>query len=336
MRDIAFPVRRPVCHVSPDHRRRPRRGRQSRGAIPQGRACRRLAPTARRGWRRALDGQYDELIVDRMLPKLDGLVVIGTMRGKGNRDAGPILSRARPGRRPGQGLRAGGDDYLPEPYRVRRAARARRGAGASGGAVRKRSRVGDLELDLCRHQTRAARRSSCSRANSACSNISCAMPDRWSSARCCSRTCGSITSIRRPTSSTCTSRGCAPRSIRASPRPLLHTVRGAGYVIRDSKVTAVTRLRGGRMTFIGAGDGARQGSPHDGVQADAVYLDDFCAVCRVPARLFRLEHAPLSPSRSPRRRRRDHRSGGAIRQGGIRRLVFVVDARSRRPSSLIC
>ena len=31
-------------------------------------------PTARTGSRMALDGQYDVLIVDRMLPKLDGLV----------------------------------------------------------------------------------------------------------------------------------------------------------------------------------------------------------------------------------------------------------------------
>ena len=35
----------------------------------------------------ALDGQYDVLIVDRMLPKLDGLSVIGTLAQQGHRDA---------------------------------------------------------------------------------------------------------------------------------------------------------------------------------------------------------------------------------------------------------
>ena len=46
----------------------------------------------------ALDGQYDVLIVDRMLPKLDGLSVIGALRGK-SVDT-PVLDslRARPGR----------------------------------------------------------------------------------------------------------------------------------------------------------------------------------------------------------------------------------------------
>ena len=35
----------------------------------------------------ALDGDYDVLIVDRMLPKRDGLSVIGTLRAKRHRDA---------------------------------------------------------------------------------------------------------------------------------------------------------------------------------------------------------------------------------------------------------
>ena len=41
--------------------------------------------TARRAWRSALDRQYDVLIVDRMLPKRDGLSVIGELRAKGSR-----------------------------------------------------------------------------------------------------------------------------------------------------------------------------------------------------------------------------------------------------------
>ena len=45
----------------------------------------------------ARDGTYDVLIVDRMLPKLDGLTVVETLRGRGCFDP-----RAFP-ERPGQG-----------------------------------------------------------------------------------------------------------------------------------------------------------------------------------------------------------------------------------------
>ena len=46
----------------------------------------------------ALDGQYDVLIVDRMLPKLDGLSVIGALARQVGGDAGADSLRARPGR----------------------------------------------------------------------------------------------------------------------------------------------------------------------------------------------------------------------------------------------
>src|SRR6266516_5454499 len=41
-----------------------------------------LASDGEEGLAHATDGQYDVLIVDRMLPKLDGLAVIGALRGK--------------------------------------------------------------------------------------------------------------------------------------------------------------------------------------------------------------------------------------------------------------
>ena len=46
----------------------------------------------------ALDGQYDVLIVDRMLPKRDGLSVIGALRDKGIETPGSYPVGARPGR----------------------------------------------------------------------------------------------------------------------------------------------------------------------------------------------------------------------------------------------
>src|SRR5215471_1333895 len=75
-----------------------------------------LAADGEEGLAHALDGQYDVLIVDRMLPKLDGLAVIGTLRSKGIETPALILSALGEVDDRVKGLRAGGDDYLPKPY----------------------------------------------------------------------------------------------------------------------------------------------------------------------------------------------------------------------------
>jgi two-component system OmpR family response regulator len=94
-------------------------------------------------------GDYDVMIVDRMLPKRDGLSVIGTLREKGNHTPALILSALGQVDDRVKGLRAGGDDYLPKPYsftellaRVEVLSRRR-----SGPAEESSYRVGDLELD---------------------------------------------------------------------------------------------------------------------------------------------------------------------------------------------
>ena len=78
----------------------------------------------------ALDGDYDVLIVDRMLPKRDGLSVIGELRTKKIETPVLILSALGQVDDRVKGLRAGGDDYLPKPYSFCRIARPRRSAGA--------------------------------------------------------------------------------------------------------------------------------------------------------------------------------------------------------------
>src|SRR6266550_2287983 len=75
-----------------------------------------LAVDGEEGLAHALDGQYDVLIVDRMLPKLDGLAVIGTLRSKGIETPALILSALGQVDDRVRGLRAGGDDYLAKPY----------------------------------------------------------------------------------------------------------------------------------------------------------------------------------------------------------------------------
>ncbi len=64
----------------------------------------------------ACDGAYDVLIIDRMLPKLDGLSVIEALRRKEIVTPALILSALGSVDDRVKGLRAGGDDYLAKPY----------------------------------------------------------------------------------------------------------------------------------------------------------------------------------------------------------------------------
>ena len=59
---------------------------------------------------------YDVIVMDRMLPALDGLTIIKTMRGAGNRVPVLILSALGEVDDRVKGLRAGGDDYLVKPF----------------------------------------------------------------------------------------------------------------------------------------------------------------------------------------------------------------------------
>ena len=102
----------------------------------------------------AMDGPYDVLVVDRMLPKKDGLSVIGELRAAGKATPTLILSALGQVDDRVKGLRAGGDDYLPKPYsfsellaRVEVLARRR-----TAGAPETVYRVGDLELDRLSHR----------------------------------------------------------------------------------------------------------------------------------------------------------------------------------------
>jgi two-component system OmpR family response regulator len=106
----------------------------------------------------ALSRPYDVAIVDRMLPRKDGLAVVAEMREHGNQIPVLFLSALSEVDDRVKGLKAGGDDYLTKPYAfvellARIDALMRRRMPAN---VRTRLDVGDLELDLL---TRAAKRS---------------------------------------------------------------------------------------------------------------------------------------------------------------------------------
>lgn len=60
--------------------------------------------------------EYDAIILDRMLPGVDGLTIVKTLRGAGNATAVLILSALGDVDDRVKGLRAGGDDYLVKPF----------------------------------------------------------------------------------------------------------------------------------------------------------------------------------------------------------------------------
>jgi two-component system, OmpR family, response regulator len=101
---------------------------------------------------------YDALIVDRMLPSVDGLTVIRTLRASGN--ATPVLVLSALGEVDDRvkGLKAGGDDYLVKPFAfselVARLEALDRRAKTSGDTPATMLRAGDLELDLLRREVR--------------------------------------------------------------------------------------------------------------------------------------------------------------------------------------
>src|SRR3954453_20837131 len=64
----------------------------------------------------ALSGPYDVAVIDRMLPKLDGLRLVQELRELGNVTSGLFLSALSEVDDRVKGLKAGGDDYLTKPY----------------------------------------------------------------------------------------------------------------------------------------------------------------------------------------------------------------------------
>jgi two-component system OmpR family response regulator len=103
---------------------------------------------------------HDVLIVDRMLPRLDGLTMIQTLRAEGVTAPVLILSALGDVDERVKGLRAGGDDYLAKPYafsellaRIEGLSRRRH-----QGPQQTRLKAVDLEMDLLtRTVTRSGR-----------------------------------------------------------------------------------------------------------------------------------------------------------------------------------
>jgi len=113
-----------------------------------------LAPDGQEGLHLLLSESYDAAIVDIMLPKMNGLVLIERIRQKGRTTPVIFLSAKREVDDRVRGLQSGGDDYLVKPFAfaellARLQALIRRGSGAIEST---RLVVGKLELDILKRR----------------------------------------------------------------------------------------------------------------------------------------------------------------------------------------
>lgn len=102
--------------------------------------------------------KYDAMIVDRMVPEVDGMTIVQTLRASGNETPILFLTALDKVEEKVKGLRAGADDYLAKPYSftelmARLETIARRKGGEK--AVTKLS-CGELEMDLLTRTVRRA------------------------------------------------------------------------------------------------------------------------------------------------------------------------------------
>jgi two-component system, OmpR family, response regulator len=109
-----------------------------------------LAGDGELGLSYALEAVHDVFIIDRMLPKLDGLTIIQKIRAEGIKTPVLILSALSDVDERVKGLRAGGDDYLAKPYAFMELLARVEGLGSRKllDPREAKLRAMDLELDL--------------------------------------------------------------------------------------------------------------------------------------------------------------------------------------------
>jgi len=197
-----------------------------------------LASDGRDGLKQATEHGFDLLITDRMLPHLDGLALVRSLREHGVRTPVLVLSALGTVDDRVLGLKAGGDDYLTKPFAfsellARIEALLRRSA-AEKNLPQTRIRVADLEMDLLsRSVTRAGKEIQLTAREFKLLEFLMRHADQV-----VTRTMllegvwdlqfdpqTNLIDVHMSRLRQAVDRGFA--------RPLIHTVRGAGYVIRD-------------------------------------------------------------------------------------------------------
>ena len=194
------------------------------------------AEDGERGLEAARTESWDVLVVDRMLPRRDGLSLIQTLRAEGVRTPALILSALGDVDDRVKGLKAGGDDYLTKPFALaellaRIEALARR---VSPEEAATRYVVGDLVLDRLTHKVQRG------------GEAILLQPREFRLLEYLMRNAGQVVTRTMllenvwdyhfdPQTNVIDVHISRLRSKidKAFDRPLLHTVRGAGYMIRD-------------------------------------------------------------------------------------------------------
>ena len=195
-----------------------------------------IAADGEAGLAAALAQPFDVLIVDRMLPKLDGLTLIQRLREEGHRTPVLILSALGAVDDRVKGLKAGGDDYLTKSFAIaellaRVEALARRAAPEHAAT---RYAVGDLVLERLTHKVMRA------------GEPIVLQPREYRLLEYLMRNAGQVVTRTMllenvwdyhfdPQTNVIDVHISRLRSKidKGFERPLLHTVRGAGYMIRD-------------------------------------------------------------------------------------------------------
>jgi two-component system OmpR family response regulator len=111
------------------------------------------------GMARATAGAFDVIVTDRMLPQTDGLAIVEELRARGNGTPVLVLSALGSVDDRIRGLKAGGDDYLTKPFALAELlARIEALLRRRSAPQTTRLKVEDLEFDLlARRVTRAGR-----------------------------------------------------------------------------------------------------------------------------------------------------------------------------------
>jgi DNA-binding response OmpR family regulator len=114
-----------------------------------------LAPNGEEGLWLALSNDYDAIILDLMLPKLDGIAVLKRLREKGKGTHVLILTAKDTVEDRVHGLSEGADDYLIKPFALEELlARVRALVRRSYGVKSSRITIGELEIDTMRKTVR--------------------------------------------------------------------------------------------------------------------------------------------------------------------------------------
>ena len=187
------------------------------------------------GLQRALSGQYDVVILDRMLPKRDGLSVLRALREQGSTVPVLLLTARSAVEDRVAGLDSGADDYLGKPFDFTElVARIRALLRRGGSSVPTVLRVADLSLDpAARVVTRGERRVELTAREYALLELFLRNPGRVLTRAVIAQQAWGV-SFDTLTNVIDVYVNYLRRKIDDGSGPnLLHTVRGAGYVLKE-------------------------------------------------------------------------------------------------------